>query len=75
MIQKEFIGKKASIEYAGKVFTGKIVDETKNTLTLQTETKIVKVIKQNSKIKINNQKINGKKIAKRPEDRIKIKNG
>ena len=76
MIEKnEFIGKEAEITYAGKVFTGIIIDETKNTLTLETQTKKVKIIKQNAKITIQNQTINGKTIAKRPEDRVKIKNG
>ena len=74
MIQKEFIGKKAYVKYAGNVFTGTIIDETKNTLTIETKTKKVKIIKQNAKITIQNQKINGNKINKRPEDRIKIKN-
>ena len=76
MIEKrEFIGKEAEINYAGKVFRGRIIDETKNTLTLETKNKLVKIIKKNAKIKIHNQKINGKAIVKRPEDRIKIKNG
>ena len=76
MIEKrEFIGKEAEINYAGKVFTGKIIDETKNTLSLETNKKIVKIIKKNAKIKIQDKIINGKKIVKRPEDRIKIKNG
>ena len=73
--KKEFIGKEAKITYAGKVFTGKIIDETKNTLSIETNKKTVMIIKQNAKIKIHNQKIDGKTIVKRPEDRIKIKNG
>jgi len=73
--KKEFIGKTAEIMYAGKLFTGTVIDETKNTLTLETKTKQIKIIKQNAKITIQNYQINGKKIAKRPEDRIKIKNG
>ena len=73
--KKEFIGKEAEITYIGNVFTGKIIDETKNTLSIETNKKTVMIIKQNAKIKIHNQTINGKKIVKRPEDRIKIKNG
>ena len=71
MMQKEFIGKEAQIKYAGKVFTGTIINETKNTITIETKTKTVTIIKQNSQITINDKKINGKKIAKRPEERIK----
>ena len=33
--KKEFIGKEAKITYAGKVFTGKIIDETKNTFLIK----------------------------------------
>lgn len=73
--KKEFIGKEAEITYAGKVFKGKIIDETKNTLSIETNKKIVMIIKKNAKIKIQDKMINGKKIVKRPEDRIKIKNG
>ena len=69
--KKEFIGKKAEIDYSGKKFEGTIIDETKNTLTLETKNKTIKIIKKSSIITINGKKINGEKITKRPEDRIK----
>ena len=72
MIKKEFIGKKAKITYSNLTFTGKVVDETKNTITIKTEKGKKKVIKQNSIIEIQGKKINGTEITKRPEDRIKL---
>ena len=54
---------------------GKIIDETKNVLTLDTKNGIKKVIKSQIKFKMetNNKKIevNGKLITNRPEDRLK----
>jgi len=54
---------------------GKIIDETKNTITLETKRGRKKLIK--SQITLNFIKegviINGKKIALRPEERINIR--
>lgn len=54
---------------------GKIIDETKNILTLETKKGIKKIIKSQIKFKMeaNNKKIevNGKLITNRPEDRLK----
>ncbi len=54
---------------------GKIIDETKNTLTIKTNSKIKKIIKNQTimKIKIKNKilQVNGKEIQQRPEDRLK----
>ena len=72
VIKKEFIGKEAKITYSNITFKGIVVDETKNTLTIKTEKGKKSVIKQNSIIEIENKKINGKQITKRPEDRIKL---
>ncbi len=47
---------------------GKIVEETKNTITLDNGKKL---LKSHIKIKIGNDIIEGKNIKKRPEDRIK----
>jgi RNase P/RNase MRP subunit p29 len=69
--KREFIGKKAEIRYSGSLFKGTIIDETKNLFYLKTDKKLVKIVKKNSTIKINDNIINGKKMAKRPEDRIK----
>jgi len=50
---------------------GKIVDETRNTLTVQTSKGIKKLVKDKITMMINNQKINGKELVGRPEERIK----
>ena len=47
---------------------GKIIDETKNMLILDNGKKLIKT---QVKIKINGIIIDGKKLASRPEDRIK----
>ena len=71
-MKEELIGKEAEItESSGKTHKGTIVNETKNMLHLETKNKIKKFIKKTSKIKINVKTIEGEKIAKRPEDRIK----
>jgi RNase P/RNase MRP subunit p29 len=72
MIQKkELIGKIAQIRFAGRQFRGEIIDETKNMIHLKTKDKIIKIVKRNSKIKIGDEIIQGIKINKRPENRIK----
>lgn len=71
--RKNLIGKNAKIEYQKKIFDGEIVFETKNTIKLKTKDKVITIIKQNSKITIDNNKINGKTITKRIEDRIKLR--
>lgn len=49
---------------------GKVIDETKNTLTIQGE-KTKKIIKSHITFKINNVIIEGKNISLRSEDRIR----
>jgi RNase P/RNase MRP subunit p29 len=72
MIEKTgLIGKKTTAEYANILFEGIIIDETKNTVDLETSNGIKKLIKKNAIFKISGQKLNGKYITKRPEDRIK----
>lgn len=75
--QQEFIGKHAKVTKAANKqlqgIEGKIVDETKNTFTIKTQTKELKILKKGNEFQINNQKINGEKITRRPEERIKIK--
>ena len=61
----EWIGLNAKIKYNENEFDGKIIDETKNTITIDTKKGVKKILKKNSKIMINNQKINGDKITKR----------
>lgn len=75
--QQEYIGKKIKITKSENKqqenIEGKIIDETKNTFTIQTNKKTIKIIKQGKTFEINGEKINGDKITKRPEERIKIK--
>ena len=56
---------------------GKIIDETKNTLTLKTQKGKKRVIKKNIvisfKMKKNEITINGEKLQGAPEERIKIR--
>ena len=65
------IGKDASVLWNGKRFDGQIIDETKNLIIIRTPYGDKKIMKNTSKIIINNQIIQGQKIIKRPEDRIK----
>ena len=69
------------VDSANKVqvgIKGMIVDETKNLLTIETEKGIKKIQKKNSVFIFNipdgkKVKVNGNKIAVRPEERIKLK--
>jgi len=75
MIRKEMIGKHIEIIDAKNKnllkLKGKITWETKNTFTLKQNNKLKKVIKSQIIFKINKKKINGEKIQKKPEDRLK----
>ena len=54
--------------------SGKIIEETKSTFTIQTNSGTKTIPKQHTSWKFaNDQVINGDLIAKRPEDRIKVK--
>lgn len=53
---------------------GTIIDETKNTFKVRNQGKIKVILKQNCIFKIKNKVIEGNKILKRPENRIKMKN-
>jgi ribonuclease P protein subunit POP4 len=79
--RQELIGKNAKItESTNKTqngINGKIINETKNTITIETK-KGNKIIQKNNitiDIKTDNKiiRIKGKKIEGRPEDRIKRK--
>ena len=67
----EWIGLKAKIYYNDNKFKGKIIDETKNTITIKTKDGEKKFLKQNLKIEIDGITLDGKKLTKRPEERIK----
>ncbi|MBI2663547.1 ribonuclease P protein subunit [Candidatus Woesearchaeota archaeon] len=78
-VRHELIGNKVEITDSKNKsligLSGKVIDETRNTLTLETKDKIKKVIKSQVKFKMKcNDKmieIDGKLIVSRPEDRIK----
>ena len=70
-MKHELIGEKAEIEFNDKTYKGMIVNETKNMLSLKTKNQIKKFIKKTIEIKIKGKTIQGKKITKRPEERIK----
>jgi len=74
MIKEEFIGKKAEVLYNTENFAGVIVNETKNMIWIETKNGVKKIIKKNAIIKFQDKKISGKKITKRPHERIKLKN-
>ncbi len=79
LLQHEFIGLKCihNKVYDDIIF-GTVIDETKNTLLINYNGKIKRIVKNNSifSFKVNNEKIevDGKFINNRPEDRIKKKN-
>ncbi len=75
LLKQEFIGKQVSVE--NKDIAGTIIDETKNSFTIQTIKGKKTILKTNNSflIKIHEDKIKieGKQIKQRPEDRIKLK--
>jgi len=76
VIKQELIGKTITVIDAKNPtingIKGKVVNETKNTLTIKTEKKEKTIPKNQIIIQINNQKIYGKMLSFKPEDRIKI---
>ena len=71
--KSEFIGRLAKITIHNNELTGKIIDETKNMLHLETSQGVKKIIKKQATIEIENEIVQGTKITKRPEDRIKLR--
>jgi len=75
--QQEFIGKQIIIKKSNNKqqenIEGKIIDETKNTFKIKTKKQTITILKKDKEFQINKQKIEGDKITKRPEERIKIK--
>ena len=75
-MKETLIGKKITIVESGNKslegIQGRVVDETKNTITIIDEkNKEKKIIKNQVKIKVDETIIDGKKITKRIEERIK----
>lgn len=76
VVKQELIGKEITVIDAKNStingIKGKIVNETKNTITVKTETKEKTIPKNQIIIQIKNQKIYGRMLLFKPEDRIKI---
>lgn len=81
--KQEFIGKTIKITKSNNKeqenITGKIIDETKNTFKIRlcsepgVQGAVKTILKNDKTFEINKQKIDGNKITKKPEERIKIK--
>ncbi len=75
LLRIRLINRHCEIKYSGKVFSGEIRNETKNTWEIRTSTGLKMIPKDQSKLRItiNNQsyEINGKQMKGRHEDRIK----
>ncbi len=71
--QDGLIGKKAEVKTKNMLFSGKIILETKNTITIITEKGEKTILKRDCEILVDNRKIEGKRITKRTEDRIKTR--
>jgi RNase P/RNase MRP subunit p29 len=80
-IRDEFIGEQVEIVRSNsrqlEGLTGKIVDETRDSLKILVNKKNFKefkiIFKKGNVFKIGNLLVDGNKIAKKPEDRIKSK--
>ena len=77
MFPHELIGKKITIiESTNKTevgISGEVVDETKETFTVITENGEKMLFKKNIVFTLNSERVEGKSIRKRPEERIKGK--
>ena len=75
LLKIRVIGRQCDIRYAGKIFSGKIENETKNTWKIRTATGLKMIPKDHAKLQItlNNHQyeINGNQMKGRHEDRIK----
>lgn len=78
ILRDELIGENAKIVKSSNPrqagIEGKVIDETRDTITLRTAGgRLKKVVKKQVAIMIKGYIIPGAKIAARPEDRIKLK--
>lgn len=76
VIQTEFIGRTIEVHQknSNKKVKGKVIDETKNMLTILTEDdRRKKMVKSQVTLMIGGAKIEGRLICERPEDRIRLK--
>lgn len=82
LVKHELIGLEAEVAGSTNKFSigisGLVVDETKNTLSIETKNGVKRIQKKGSTFifKISSErkvKVDGNKIAVRPEDRLKLK--
>jgi ribonuclease P protein subunit POP4 len=77
VIHAEWIGKHAKVISATNKalagIEGIIVDETRNTIIIQTEQGVKRVQKHGAVFEIDGQEIEGDKVLAAPEERIKLK--
>lgn len=77
LLKIRLIGRQCWIRYSGIIFSGKIMNETKNTFEILTKTGQKTIPKNNStlQIKILDKlyEIDGNKLKGRHEDRIKVR--
>ena len=77
VIHAEWIGKHAKItKAANKSLTGlegTVVDETRNTVIIETEKGVKRVQKHGTVFEIDGQEVEGDEVLAAPEERIKIK--
>ena len=75
--QDEYLGKKIEVLNSSNKqlegIEGFIFKESKNSFVIKTKEKKITILKNKTTFLINEKKINGEKIAKKPEDRIKIR--
>ncbi len=69
VIHAEWIGK----HIRSATIQGIVVDETKNTIVVQTTKGVKRIQKRGNVFEIDGQKVQGDKVLAAPEDRIKIK--
>ena len=73
VVKHELIGKTITVNNE----QGKVIDETKNTITVQIEEKRKKFLKNNITFTTTHKgkkvRINGKILTKQPQERLKIK--
>lgn len=77
VIHAEWVGKHAKIIEAKnpslKGMEGIVVDETRNTVIIETEKGIKKMPKQGTVFEIDGQEVQGEEVLAAPEERIKLK--
>lgn len=52
---------------------GRVIDETKHTFVVETKERPKRILKQGNLFRINGEIIEGDRITKRPEERLKIR--